>query len=323
MHVLVCGGAGYIGTHMSKLLAESGHRVTIFDNLSTGHAEAAQYGELIRGDVLIDEDLGRAFAGRTYSAVMHFCAKSLVGESINRPDLYYQNNVIGTLNLLQAMVRHDVRDLVFSSSAAVYGAPVYLPIDEDHPKAPINPYGRSKLLVENLLSDYRSAFNLRSVCLRYFNAAGADPSGEIGEDHTPETHLIPNVLKSLLDDTEYPLKIYGDDYDTRDGTCIRDYVHVMDLCDAHLKALEHLARDGANEALNLGTETGFSVLEVIEAVQQVTGKKVTYSLEGRRPGDPPILVASAKKALSLLGWTPQYRELLQIVETAWRWHRQR
>lgn len=322
MHVLVCGGAGYIGSHMSKLLAESGHRVTVFDNLSTGHAEAARYGELIRGDVLNDADLKRAFTGHSYSAVMHFCAKSLVGESIARPDLYYRNNVTGTLNLLQAMVQHGVRDLVFSSSAAVYGVPVYLPIDEEHPKAPINPYGRSKLMVEALLSDYRSAFGLRSVCLRYFNAAGAHPSGELGEDHTPETHLIPNVLKSLLDDTAHPLKIFGNDYDTRDGTCIRDYVHVMDLCDAHLKALDYLTRDAANEVFNLGTETGFSVLEVIEAVQQVTGKRVAYSVDGRRPGDPPVLVASARKALALLGWSPQYRELAQIVETAWRWHHQ-
>lgn len=320
MHILVCGGAGYIGSHMSKLLAQAGHRVTLFDNLSTGHAQAARYGELVRGDVLIEADLERAFAGRSYTAVMHFCAKSLVGESIVRPDLYYLNNVTGTLNLLQAMVRHDVRSLVFSSSAAVYGAPVYLPINEEHPKAPINPYGQSKLMVENLLSDYRAAFNLRSVCLRYFNAAGADPSGEIGEDHTPETHLIPNVLKSLLNDSVHPLKIFGNDYDTRDGTCIRDYVHVMDLCDAHLKALDYLARDAENEVFNLGTETGFSVLEVIEAVQQVTGKKVAYSVQGRRPGDPPVLVASAKKALSLLAWSPQYRELAQIVETAWRWH---
>lgn len=323
MHVLVCGGAGYIGSHMAKFLAEAGHRVTVFDNLSTGHAEAARYGELIRGDVLVAADLERAFAGRTYSAVMHFCAKSLVGESVVRPDLYYQNNVTGTLNLLQAMSRHDVRDLVFSSTAAVYGNPQYLPIDEEHPKAPINPYGRSKLMVENLLSDYRTAYNLRSVCLRYFNAGGADPSGEIGEDHTPETHLIPNVLKSLLDDSVHPLKVFGNDYDTRDGTCIRDYIHVLDLCDAHLKALDHLARDGANEVCNLGTETGFSVLEVIEAVQQVTGRKVAYSMEGRRPGDPPVLVASAKKAQSLLGWTPRFRELTQIVETAWLWHRRR
>jgi len=322
MHILVCGGAGYIGSHMSKLLTETGHRVTVFDNLSTGHAEAVRYGELIRGDVLNDADLERAFAGHTYSAVMHFCAKSLVGESIVRPDLYYLNNVTGTLNLLNAMVRHGVRDLVFSSSAAVYGAPIYLPIDEQHPKAPINPYGRSKMMVEDLLSDYRAAFSLRSVCLRYFNAAGADLSGEIGEDHTPETHLIPNVLKSLLDNSAHPLKIFGNDYDTRDGTCIRDYVHVMDLCSAHLKALDHLTQDGANEAINLGTETGFSVLEVIEAVQHVTGKKVAYTIEGRRPGDPPVLVASAKKALSLLDWSPRYKELPQIVETAWRWHRQ-
>ena len=323
MHVLVCGGAGYIGSHMSKLLAESGHRVTVFDNLSTGHAEAARYGELIRGDILNEADLKRAFAGRNYSAVMHFCAKSLVGESITHPDLYYRNNVSGTLNLLQAMAQHGVRDLVFSSSAAVYGAPVYLPIDEKHPKAPINPYGRSKLIVEMLLSDYRSAFGLRSVCLRYFNAAGAHPSGEIGEDHAPETHLIPNILKSLLDDSAHPLKIFGNDYDTRDGTCIRDYVHVMDLCDAHLKALDHLARDGGNDVFNLGTEAGFSVLEVIDAVQRVTGKKVAYTVEGRRPGDPPVLVASACKALSLLGWSPRYRELSQIVESAWRWHRSR
>ena len=323
MNILVCGGAGYIGAHMCLQLAASGHSVTVFDNLSTGHAEAVRWGELIKGDLLTKDDLKRAFKQRTYSAVMHFSAKSLVGESMLHPELYYYNNVTGTLNLLDAMVQHDVKALIFSSSAAVYGIPAYSPIDEQHPKAPINPYGRSKLMVETMLSDFDAAFGLRSISLRYFNAAGADPGAVIGEDHATETHLIPNVLKSVLQPSTYPLKIFGNDYDTPDGTCIRDYIHIVDLCDAHMKALDYLNQGGKSEVFNLGNGKGFSVLDVINAAERVTGQVINYSVQARRPGDPAVLVASATKAKDILGWTPEYTELNKIIETAWRWHRTR
>lgn len=321
MNILVCGGAGYIGAHMCMQLAASGHSVTVFDNLSTGHAEAVRWGELIEGDLLVKDDLKRAFKQRTYSAVMHFSAKSLVGESMLHPELYYYNNVSGTLNLLDAMVQHDVKTLIFSSSASVYGTPAYSPIDEQHPKVPINPYGRSKLMVETMLSDFDAAFGLRSVSLRYFNAAGADPGAVIGEDHATETHLIPNVLRSVLQPSTYPLKIFGNNYDTPDGTCIRDYIHIVDLCDAHMKALDYLKQGGKTEAFNLGNGKGFSVLDVINAAQRVTGQDINYSIQARRPGDPAVLVASATKAKDILGWAPEYTELNKIIETAWRWHR--
>ena len=323
MNILVCGGAGYIGAHMCLQLAASGHGVFVFDNLSTGHAEAVRWGKLIQGDLTIKDDLKRAFKQRKYSAVMHFSAKSLVGESMLHPDLYYHNNVTGTLNLLDAMVQHDVKTFIFSSSAAVYGIPAYSPIDEQHPKAPINPYGRSKLMVETMLSDFDAAFGVRSVSLRYFNAAGADPGAVIGEDHATETHLIPNVLKSVLQPSTYPLKIFGNDYDTPDGTCIRDYIHIVDLCDAHMKALDYLNQGGKSEVFNLGNGKGFSVLDVINAAERVTGQVINYSVQARRPGDPAVLVASATKAKDILGWTPEYTELNKIIETAWRWHRTR
>ena len=321
MNILVCGGAGYIGAHMCQQLAASGHRVYVFDNLSTGHIEAVRWGELIQGDLLIKDDVNRAFKERAYSAVMHFSAKSLVGESMLRPDLYFQNNVAGTLNLLEAMVQHDVKALIFSSSASVFGIPKYSPIDEQHPKVPINPYGRSKLMVETMLSDFDAAHGLRSVSLRYFNAAGAEPGAGIGEDHDPETHLIPNVLKSALQPTAHPLKIFGNDYDTPDGTCIRDYIHVTDLCDAHMKALDYLLLGGKTETFNLGNGKGFSVFDVINTAQRVTGREINYSVVARRPGDPGVLVASAGKAKETLGWRPKYTDLSAIIATAWKWHR--
>ncbi len=321
MNILVCGGAGYIGAHMCMQLSASGHRVFVFDNLSTGHIEAVRWGDLIQGDLLIKDDINRAFKERTYSAVMHFSAKSLVGESMLRPELYYHNNVAGTLNLLEAMVRHGVKALIFSSSASVYGIPEYSPIDELHPKTPINPYGRSKLMVETMLSDFDAAYGLRSVSLRYFNAAGAEPGAGIGEDHDPETHLIPNVLKSVLQPSAHPLKIFGNDYDTPDGTCIRDYIHVTDLCDAHMKALDYLLQGGKTDIFNLGNGKGFSVLDAIDAAQRVTGREIDYSVVARRPGDPAVLVASAGKANKTLGWTPIYSDLSKIIETAWGWHR--
>jgi UDP-glucose 4-epimerase len=321
MNILVCGGAGYIGAHMCQQLAASGHRVFVFDNLSTGHIEAVRWGELIRGDLLIKDDINRAFKERAYSAVMHFSAKSLVGESMQYPELYYQNNVAGTLNLLEAMVRHDVKALIFSSSASVYGTPEYSPIDEQHPKAPINPYGRSKLMVETMLSDFDAAYGLRSVSLRYFNAAGAEPGAGIGEDHDPETHLIPNVLKSVLQPSAHPLKIFGNDYDTPDGTCIRDYIHVTDLCGAHLKALDYLLKGGSSQIFNLGNGKGFTVLDVVRSAEAVTGCKISYTMAERRLGDPAILVASAEKASRVLGWKPNYTDLSAIIATAWKWHR--
>ena len=252
---------------------------------------------------------------------MHFSAKSLVGESMQHPELYYRNNVVGTLNLLEAMRKHDVKYCIFSSSAAVYGIPKYLPIDESHPAVPINPYGRTKLMIETILRDYEAAYGIKSVSLRYFNAAGADVDAVIGERHKPETHLIPSILLSVLDRSTYPLKVFGDDYETPDGTCVRDYIHILDLCDAHIKALNHLMVDGKSDIFNLGNGNGFSVLEVIKCAKKVTKKDIQYSVVQRRPGDPPTLVASAVKAKQVLDWVPRYTNLEDIMETAWRWHR--
>ena len=321
MHILICGGAGYIGSHMAKILAARGDRVTIFDNLSTGHREAVQWGSLIEGDLLVPANIDQALQAYAYDAVMHFSAKSLVGESVSHPDRYYLNNVVGTLNLLNALVRQRIDKFVFSSSAAVFGNPEYSPIDELHPTRPIKPYGKTKLMVESLLADYDHAYGLRSVSLRYFNAAGADPQAQIGESHDPETHLIPNILLSLIKSGGQTLKVFGNDYNTPDGTCVRDYIHVNDLCDAHLRSLDHLSRGGKTEIFNLGNGRGFSVLEVIQSAASVTGKEIPYSVVERRAGDPPVLVASAGKARQQLQWEPRYTELSEVIETAWQWHR--
>jgi len=321
--VLVCGGAGYIGAHMCRMLASAGHEVFVFDNLSTGHAYAVQWGPLVQGDLLRPDDLERIFAARSYDVVMHFCAKSLVGESMRDPGGYFRNNVTGTVNLLDAMVRHGTRNFIFSSSAAVYGMPHDIPLAEDHPTAPINPYGRTKLLVEQLLPAYDIQFGIRSVALRYFNAAGAAPDGLIGEDHEPETHLIPNILRSVVDKHTGPLQVFGDDYDTPDGSCVRDYIHVNDIASAHMLAMDHLARGGTSQVMNLGNGAGFSVLQVVDTARRVTGKRIDYQVMPRRPGDPPVLVASATKAHTDLGWRPQFDTLESIVETAWTWHRNR
>ncbi len=320
MRVLVCGGAGYIGSHMVQLLAEHGHSVVTFDNLSTGHRDAVLHGELVEGDVLNKDALDALFQERgPFDLVMHFCAKSLVGESVERPALYYCNNVAGTLNLLDTMRRYDHDRLVFSSTAATYGVPTTVMLDETHPCAPINPYGRSKLMVEQALEDYANAYGLRSVSFRYFNACGAHPMAPVGERHDPETHLIPNILFSLLDGGRR-LQVFGDDYDTRDGSCIRDYIHVCDLCDAHLAAADFLGEHDRSTIMNLGNGSGFSVFEIIEAVQQVTGRHVDYDITSRRPGDPPVLVADASRARRLLGWTPRFDDLTEIVATAWAFH---
>ncbi|MGH8372941.1 MAG: UDP-glucose 4-epimerase GalE [Gammaproteobacteria bacterium] len=317
-HVLVCGGAGYIGAHMAKCLAESGHRVTVLDNLSTGHREAVRWGELLEGDLLDLETVRRVFSSRAYDVVMHFCALSLVGDSVRNPLGYYRNNVGGTLNLLQAMQEVEVRNLVFSSSAAVYGMPEQSPIDETQPVVPINPYGASKAMVERVLEDAAVAYGLRSVSLRYFNAAGADPAGEIGESHHPETHLIPNLLGAALEGSA--VNIFGTDYDTRDGTCVRDYVHVNDLAQAHLQAQEYLENHPGAHRFNLGSDRGYSVLEVVDAARRVTNRRIQCNTGPRRAGDPPTLVASSLAARQALGWKPALDTIESIVETAWRWH---
>lgn len=319
MHVLVCGGAGYVGSHACLALARAGHEVTVLDNLFAGHREAVRWGPLVEADILRPETLDAGFA-RKVDAVMHFCARSLVGESVTDPVAYYQNNVAGTLNLLEAMRRHGVDRLVFSSTAAVFGNPVSDVIDEEHPKDPINPYGASKLMVERILADAAAAYGLRSVALRYFNAAGAAADEGIGESHEPETHLIPNALKAAAG-AGAGLKVFGNDYPTRDGTCVRDYVHVLDLADAHLRALDWMDREPGAHRFNLGNGNGFSVLEVIEAARRVTGHDIPYEIAPRRAGDPPVLVASSALAREKLGWTPKYDRIEPIIETAWAWHR--
>ncbi len=319
MKVLVCGGAGYIGSHMVRHLAACGHEVVVFDNLSTGHREAVDTATLVVGDLLDPASLASLFAAHRFDAVMHFCALSLVGVSMNEPYLYYRNNVAGTLNLLQAMHAAGVAKLVFSSTAAVFGNPETELIDENHPTRPINPYGASKLMVERILADAARAYGLRSVTLRYFNAAGADLSGEVGESHEPETHLIPNVLRAALGGGT-TLKVFGNDYATRDGTCVRDYIHVNDLASAHLKGIEFMAGHDGAHVFNLGNGQGFTVLEVIEAARRVTGVDIAFERAPRRAGDPPVLVASSSKARNLLGWMPVFTDMATIVESAWRWH---
>jgi len=319
MKILVCGGAGYIGSHMVRHLVAHGHDVVVFDNLSTGHRWAVGSTPLVEGDLLDLASLRGVFSGRRFDAVMHFCALSLVGVSVGEPYLYYRNNVTGTLNLLQVMRDVGVDRLVFSSTAAVFGNPITDLIDETHPTVPINPYGASKLMVERVLSDAARAYGLRSVGLRYFNAAGADPSGELGESHDPETHLIPNVLRAALGLGD-GLKVFGSDYDTRDGTCVRDYIHVNDLASAHMKALGFMADHDGAHVFNLGNGRGFTVLEVIDAARHVTGSDIKFEFLPRRAGDPPVLVASSVKARKLLGWTPAFTDIRELVGTAWKWH---
>jgi UDP-glucose 4-epimerase len=318
MHILVCGGAGYVGSHACLALARAGHEATVLDNLLTGHREAVRWGPLVEADILKPETLDAAFE-RPVDAVMHFCARSLVGESVTDPYAYYQNNVTGTLNLLEAMKRHAVDRVVFSSTAAVFGNPVTDVIDEEHPKEPINPYGASKLMVERVLADAAAAYGLRSVALRYFNAAGAAADEGIGESHDPETHLIPNALKAAAAEGA-GLKVFGNDYPTPDGTCVRDYVHVLDLADAHLRALDWMDRAPGAHRFNLGNGNGFSVLEVIEAARRVSGRDIPYEIAPRRAGDPPVLVASSRQAREKLGWTPKFDRVEPIIETAWAWH---
>jgi UDP-glucose 4-epimerase len=318
MRVLVVGGAGYIGSHMVKMLLGAGHEVVTLDNLSSGHRDAVLGGNFVEGDLADPECLNQVFEQHQPEAVMHFASYIQVGESVRKPDIYYRNNVTNTLNLLDAMLQFDVKKFIFSSTAAVFGEPDYVPIDEAHPNRPLNPYGRSKWMIEQVLADYDKAFDLRSVCLRYFNAAGADPEGQLGERHDPETHLIPLILQAASGRREN-IQVFGRDYDTPDGTCIRDYIHIVDLCSAHLAALEYLNKGGTSDRFNLGNGSGFSVQEVIDAVQKVSGKPVTVINGLRREGDPARLVADAKRARSILAWQPTYTALDTIVSHAWQW----
>lgn len=320
MKILVCGGAGYIGSHMCKMLAQQGYQVTVFDNLSTGHREACQWGNFVHGDLLDPRALQALFAASEFAAVFHFSARSLVAESVANPALYYLNNVVGTLNLLEAMRACEVSQFVFSSSASIFGNPQKELIDETHCRLPINPYGETKLLVERALTYYAQAYGLNSVSLRYFNAAGADPDSTIGESHTPETHLIPNVLKAALSEGKR-LKVFGNDYPTSDGTCVRDYIHINDLCQAHLLGLKHMDNHRGAHGFNLGNGRGFSILDIIKTSEEVTGRKIPYDLEPRRPGDPPSLVADSRRAREILGWQPRHAEISDIIRSAWAWHR--
>ena len=318
MQVLVTGGAGYIGSHTCKMLAKSGFQPLVLDDLRRGHRWAAQWGPLVEGDCGDPAVLDHVFRTNPIKAVIHFAAYAYVGESMQAPEMYFRNNVVATLNLLEAMRKHGVPAIVFSSTCATYGLPITVPISEDHVQAPVNPYGESKLMVEKLLHWYGVSYGLSWSALRYFNAGGADPDCELGEDHEPEPHLLPRVLATaagLLPAVE----IYGTDYDTPDGTPIRDYIHVTDLAQAHVLAMKYLQSGGASGAFNLGTETGHSVREVTTAAEAVTGSAVAVVDRPRRDGDPPRLVANASKARNVLGWRPQYSELTTILETAWRW----
>jgi len=325
MKILVTGGAGYIGSHMVKMLVNSGHDVIILDNLSTGFRELAIYGELVVGDLANESLLDDLFSKHHFDGVMHFVAASLVGESMTNPAKYYRNNVSNTINLLDAMVKHNVKSLVFSSSAAVYGEPNNDLIDESHAKSPINPYGSTKLMIERILYDCASSYRLNSVSLRYFNACGADPGGELGECHDPETHLIPLILQAASGRRE-SITVFGRDYATNDGTCVRDYIHINDLCTAHALALDKLTNSNDAGALsyNLGNSSGFSVQQVIDVVQTVVskdGRSVTVEDGERRAGDPAVLVADATKAKVELGWQPEYDDLETIVKHAWAWEK--
>jgi UDP-glucose 4-epimerase len=320
MKLLIPGGAGYIGSHMVMYAQEHGHEVVVLDDFSTGHEWAVKGCEVLRVNLLDQDKLSQLLKGRYFDGVIHFAAKSLVGESVKKPDLYYRNNVVGTLNLVNEMLNNDINNLVFSSTAAIFGNPVTEKIAEDHPKNPINPYGKSKLMVENMLKDICSANDFNATCLRYFNAAGAHESGEIGEAHDPETHLIPNVLKAALAN-ESNLKVFGDDYSTPDGTCVRDYVHVTDLAQAHLLGLEYMQNNKGFFAFNLGNGDGFSVLEVIKGCEKVADTKIQFQIDGRREGDPASLVANSRNAKELLDWDVQFGCLDKIVSTALEWHK--
>jgi UDP-glucose-4-epimerase GalE len=320
--ILIVGGAGFIGSHTAKLVAAAGHKPVVFDNLSSGHRWALRWGVFEEGDLADREAIDSVLTRHHVDAVIDFAAHIEVGESVRNPRKYFRNNLVNTLNLLDAMVDKGVQQIVFSSTAAVYGDPLVVPIPEDHRLLPVNPYGESKLFVERTLRWYGDAYGLRWAVLRYFNAAGADPGGEIGEDHAPESHLIPLAIKAALGQRG-ELQVFGTDYPTPDGTAVRDYIHVVDLAQAHLLALDHLAAGKPSFAANVGTGAGHSVREVIAAVERVSGRTVPRREAGRRPGDAPSLVADARLAQQLLNFQPRYPDLSTIVEHAWKWHASR
>lgn len=329
--VLVTGGAGYIGSHMTKVLSDEGYQVIIYDNLSRGNKEATLYGEFIEGDIGDASKLDDLFASKPIEAVLHFAAYAYVGESVDQPEMYYRNNVVGTMNMLNVMRKHAINKLVFSSTCATYGIPDRLPITEESVQAPINPYGQTKLFVEKILSDYAVAYGLRSIALRYFNAAGCAEDGSLGECHDPETHILPLILfeaQRILDGgdpNDTKLQIFGDKLDTRDGTCVRDYIHVMDLCNAHVKALERLFAEPelGSEQFNLGTNQGVTVLELIQKCSKISGVDIPYKMAPPRAGDPPELVSDASKAMDTLGWQPHYKDIEHSIEHAWNWFSKR
>lgn len=319
--ILVFGGAGYIGSHTVKHLLNNGYQCVVADNLIYGHRAAVDpRAEFVHADLLNPVSLRELFKNRKIDAVIHFAAFTYVGESVTDPQKYYINNVIGTANLLNAMLENDVKKIVFSSTCATYGEPQYTPIDEKHPQNPINPYGRTKLMIEQIFADYEKAYGLKHIALRYFNAAGCSSDGSIGESHTPETHLIPLVLKAITGERD-KIKVFGTDYDTPDGTCIRDYIHVEDLAQAHRLAVEKL--DSYSGCLNLGTGLGTSVKQIIDAAEKVSGRKCPVEYAPRRPGDPAKLFADNRKAQEILGWKPQYTDIEDIIRTAWNWETRR
>jgi len=320
-NILVVGGAGYIGSCVVHELNVNNYHVIVYDNLSEGHKESIVGNDFVCGDINDSDTLNKVFEGCKIDAVMHFSAYAYVGESVENPEKYYRNNVVATTNLLSSMLKHRVMKIIFSSTCATYGMPVYIPIDESHPQNPINPYGNTKVIVEKILSDYSNAYGLKYIALRYFNAAGALPGGSIGESHRIETHLIPLVLKTLTKEKDM-INVFGDDYDTPDGTCIRDYIHVCDLATAHRNALEIILSDGESKCINLGTGIGISVKEIISVCEKITGMKVPVRISKRRHGDPPFLVASNELSKKILGFIPRF-DIYEIVRTAWEWEKHR
>jgi UDP-glucose 4-epimerase len=319
LKVLVTGGAGYIGSHFVKYLSESGNEVCVVDNLSRGHKESVgDHIQFHRADLLDSKSLGDILKSFKPESVVHFAAFAYVGESVEKPEMYYQNNVIGSYNLIRACMENGVQNFVFSSTCSIYGNPEKIPISENEKSNPINPYANTKLMIETLLHDFETAHGIKNVCLRYFNAAGAHPDGGIGESHDPESHLIPLVLFTALGKKE-KINVFGGDYNTQDGTCIRDYIHIVDLADAHLKAINYLADGGESTIINLGTGHGNSNLEIIKKAEEITKRKINFEIVGRRAGDPAILVADNKKAKEKLGWLPRFG-IDEILQTAWHWH---
>lgn len=320
MKILVTGGAGYVGSHCCKAFAKAGWDVTVFDNLSRGFKRFVKWGDFIEGDVLDKSALVEAMNTVKPDAIAHFAAFAYVGESVGSPDIYYENNTVGSLNILEAMRETGVNKMLFSSTCATYGVPETMPISEETPQSPINPYGWSKLFVEKMMWDYSKAYDLKCVALRYFNAAGADLEGEIGEAHDPEPHVIPLAIRGALSD-DYTFTILGDDFDTRDGSCVRDFIHVEDLADAHKRALSYLLEGGESDVFNLGTGNGTTVKEIADAVERATSKAFERNIGPRRPGDPPVMIADAAKAKRILGWEPKHSDVDTIIQSAVNWHR--